>query len=242
MRIISIICIAAACMVTAACTTGPTPAQQQASLAQAVARNAMGTPYDGKIRIDGTTQLKQQDATFLHSVANRDNSMAHLPLVMREHTPMRKAVEDVLGNRGLLYAGDVGRASGLLAPKSTAPFGLQITAASYQNEALIQDERLGMRIVDSMAYGNPVRITQQMLDKGFYEIRASYRFVLADRATNQALADQTVPVSTMVHVHRDQRGYVNERREKTDEQMLREAVHRFLDELIGTVAAEPPLG
>lgn len=229
--------VAAMCLVTAACSSSGQLAQERTSLTIAIERNAMGTPYDGGVRIEGTTQLKKKRATFLESVANRDGSPAHLPLIMREHESLRKTLEIALTSRGLLYAGDFGRATGLLAPRSNAPYGLQVTAAGYFNESLLRDENLGTRILDSMASGRPERITPEMLQRGFYEIRSSYRFVLRNRANEQVVEDRTVTVSTQVRIARHARGFIDETREKTDEQMLIEATHRFFDEL-----PPPPAG
>lgn len=167
----SVLCIISTVLLVA-CTTGPTPERQQAHFAADVAQYATGTPYDGKIRIDGTAQLEPRENTFLLNVAHRDSSLTHVPLIMRDHTPMRKIIESVLINRGLLFAGDVGRASGLLAPKSTAPYGLQTAAIGYYNESLIREEGLGSRILGAMASGRPERITREMLNRGYYEVKA----------------------------------------------------------------------
>ena len=217
----------------AACGSNKIIQEQQARLDGQVAQNASGSVYDGGVRIDGTTQLEPRHNNFLYNVAYQDGSATHLPVVMRKHSHINKIVKTVLIENGLFYTGDLNRASGLLAPKSQAPYGLQIQAVGYFNEVLVNKGSLGSRILDSMVSGRPEHFSDEIMKRGSYEVKATYLFKLQDRRTGRLIDNKEITVSTTVMVKRNSRGYIDEARQLSDEGMLREATQRFVQGLTG---------
>lgn len=213
--------------------------QRQAHLTSQVSQNATGSPYDGGVRIDGTTQLEVRNNNFLYNVAFQDSSATHLPLVMRKHSRMKKVVKNALIGNGLFYTGDYNQSTGLLAPKSQAPYGLQVQAVGYFNEVLLQNPNLGTRILHTIASRRPENFSDKILRRGSYRVKASYRFELKDRRDGRVIDNRQITVSTTVLVRRDHNGSIDEDRKVSDEDMLAEAIERFLRALPGRTAIQP---